>query len=55
MSRGTPNRAVRIPDELWHAALAVATARGETLSDIIRERLAGYITTNQEGASWDGN
>lgn len=39
----TTRRTVRIPDELWHAALAVATARGETLSDIIRERLAGYV------------
>jgi hypothetical protein len=43
MPKGTPNRAVRIPDELWHAALAVATERGETLSDIIRDRLAGYV------------
>lgn len=43
MSRGTPQRAIRIPDELWHAALAVAIERGETLSDIIRERLAGYV------------
>lgn len=43
MSRGTPQRAVRIPDDLWYAALAVAAARGETLSDIIRDRLAGYL------------
>lgn len=43
MSRGTPQRAIRIPDELWRAALAVAAERGETLSDIIRERLAGYV------------
>lgn len=43
MSRGTPNRAIRIPDELWYAALAVAAERGETLSDIIRDRLAGYV------------
>lgn len=43
MSRGTPNRAIRIPDELWQAALTVAKERGETLSDIIRDRLTGYL------------
>jgi hypothetical protein len=48
MSKGTPQRAVRIPDDLWYAALAVATVRGETLSDIIRERLAGYVKEDQQ-------
>lgn len=43
MSRGTPRRTVRIDDALWDDALAAAAERGETLSDIIRERLAGYV------------
>lgn len=47
MNQATPRRTVRIPDELWYAALAVAAARGETLSDIIRDRLAGYLKEEQ--------
>lgn len=46
MSRGTPNRAIRVPDELWYAALAVAKERGETLSDVIRDRLNNYLKEN---------
>lgn len=43
MSKGTTRRAVRIDDELWGAALAVAAERGENLSDIIRAALRAYI------------
>lgn len=43
MSKGTTRRAVRIDDELWTAALAVAAARDENLSDIIRAALRAYI------------
>jgi hypothetical protein len=43
MSDGTPRRAVRIPDALWHSALSLARSRGENLSDIIRAALADYI------------
>lgn len=39
----TPRRTIRVPDELWEAAQAVALARGETVSDIIRQTLAGYV------------
>lgn len=39
----TPNRAIRIPDELWHAALETAHARGEYLSDIVRDCLRAYV------------
>ena len=42
-TEGTTRRAVRIKDELWQAAQAVAAERGENLSDIIRNALQAYI------------
>jgi predicted transcriptional regulator len=44
----TPNRVVRVPDDLWHAAQAIAKARGETLSDIIRDALRRYVKRHEE-------
>lgn len=32
----TPNRVVRVPDDLWDAAQAIADERGETMSDYVR-------------------
>lgn len=43
----TPMRTVRIADELWNAALAVATRQGETVSDVVREALATYVEANK--------
>ena len=37
-------RGIRIPDDLWQAALTLARSRGENLSDIIRNALTTYIT-----------
>jgi len=42
-SKGTTMRGVRIPDDLWTAALTLARSRGENLSDIIRQALMDYI------------
>lgn len=39
----TPHRTVRIGDELWHQAQAVAEARGETVSDEVRAGLERYV------------
>jgi len=39
----TPKRGVRIPDELWQAAMRVARDRGETLSQVIRRALERYV------------
>lgn len=39
----TPNRAVRVPDELWFAALRVADDRGEVLAEEIRKFLERYV------------
>lgn len=36
-------RAIRVPDDLWKAALAKAEERGETLSEAIRAFLKRYI------------
>lgn len=40
---GTPRRTIRIPDELWGAAQAKASERGETLSGVLRKALERYV------------
>lgn len=42
-SRGTPHRGIRVPEELWEAALAKAAARGEVLAEEIRRFLERYV------------
>lgn len=42
-SRGTAQRSVRIPPELWDLAQAVAKSRGETVSDVVRRSLESYV------------
>jgi len=42
-TKGTTRHAIRIPDDLWTAALSLARSRGENLSDIIRNALHDYI------------
>jgi predicted HicB family RNase H-like nuclease len=39
----TPSRNVRVPDDLWHAAMSKALDRGESLSDVIRRALEKYV------------
>jgi hypothetical protein len=43
LSKGTTLRAVRVPDELWTAALEATAERGETVSDVIRRALREYV------------
>lgn len=43
MSKGTPHHAIRIEDDLWAEAKAVAALNGETLSDVIRRALRDYV------------
>lgn len=38
----TPLRSFRIPDEIYRAAQARATEKGETLSDVVRRALERY-------------
>ncbi|GGO92584.1 hypothetical protein GCM10011584_29300 [Nocardioides phosphati] len=45
----TPNRVVRVPDELWRAAQRVAADRGETLAAVIRRALEKYVRDHPFG------
>ena len=45
----TPTRALRVPDDLWLAAKAVAKERGETLSDVLRDALVEYVRKYGKG------
>ena len=49
MSKGTPIRPVRVPDELWEAAKATAAARGETVSAVLVRALNEYVTLAPHG------
>ena len=39
----TPLRNVRVPDDLWDAAMSKALERGESLSEVIRRALEHYV------------
>lgn len=39
----TPVRTLRVDDELWQRAQAVAAANGESLSDVMRSALVAYV------------
>ena len=36
-------RAIRVPDDLWTAALGKASERNETVSEVIRKALERYV------------
>lgn len=42
MSKGTPHRTVRIPDEVWQLALAAAAHEGTTVTAVIVSHLTEY-------------
>jgi len=42
----TPNRSVRVSEELWGAAKAIATGRNETMTDVVIRALENYVRTN---------
>ena len=44
----TPHRTVRVPDEIWDAARAVAQQRDETLTDVITRALVAYERRNRK-------
>lgn len=41
----TPNRTLRVSDEIWFRAREIAKDRGETLTDVIVRALVRYIRT----------
>lgn len=47
----TPRRTIRMSDEEWAAGHAKAQAEGETLTEVLRRLLAGYLVGNAQGLS----
>lgn len=43
MARGTTLRNVRVAEDLWRRARAVAETRDESLSEVIRAALERYV------------
>ena len=46
----TPRRTVRIPDDLWDAAVARAAAEGITASDLLRRLLAAHLESDSNAS-----
>jgi antitoxin component of RelBE/YafQ-DinJ toxin-antitoxin module len=44
-----PTRSIRVPDDRWNRAKAVAAKREETMSTVINDLLEKYATTNGRG------
>ena len=40
---GTPNRNVRVPDELWDEILRIAEDQHETATEIVLRALRAYV------------
>lgn len=40
-------RQIRVPEQLWEAAKAVADSNDETVSDVIRRELENYVRSHQ--------
>lgn len=47
MPRGNPLRNIRVADDLWNRALAVAEKRGENLSEVLRAALVRYVKRHE--------
>lgn len=43
MSAGTPKRPIRIPEELWRAALKKAEEQGTNASEVVRRLIAEWV------------
>lgn len=41
--QSTPRRTIRFPDDEWESGLEAAEANGESLSAVIRRRVADYV------------
>lgn len=44
----TPARNVRIPDDEWDAAKAVAAERRESVTDVVRRALREYVAGHMD-------
>lgn len=47
--RHTPLRTIRIDEPLWAAVQETAERRGETVSDVVRDALRGYVAQHVAG------
>ena len=47
-AKGTPNRTIRISDEIWDDASELAERLGESVADVVRESLVGYVELHNE-------
>ncbi|MDP9144421.1 MAG: type II toxin-antitoxin system VapB family antitoxin [Actinomycetota bacterium] len=43
----TPLRNVRVEEGIWNPARKIAAARGESISDVIRDALRRYVARNR--------
>lgn len=51
MSAGTPKRPIRIPNELWEAALTKAREEGTNASEVIRRLLTEWLGDGSDKAA----
>lgn len=49
----TPGRSVRVPDELWEAAMRAAIDNGETVTEVIVRALTRYVREHPPPADED--
>jgi predicted DNA binding CopG/RHH family protein len=47
VSHKTPQRTVRVPDELWEAVKAKAQANGKTITDVTVEAYRRYLRSTR--------
>lgn len=47
----TPTRSIRIPDDVWAEARDVASANGETTTDIVNRLLVKYLRAERRKAT----
>lgn len=47
-AKGTPNRTIRISDEIWDAASELAERLDESVAEVVRESLVGYVELHNE-------
>ena len=48
----TPRRTIRMSDEEWNAGHAKARQRGETITEVMRRLLAGYLVSDSSGLDY---
>lgn len=49
----TPIRSIRVPDDIWLPARALAAELGDTLTDVIRKALAAYVAGGRPESTVD--